>query len=135
MKELGKEASNAHSLVIYGRPFSYYSIFQRELPRLLPTISHPKFPSESCRSHLDVGRKALSYCNSVFLEHHNGAIHGLSFLDQDLEKSTEIDLVEVKKLSPSMNPPTSRSHTYHAGVCSRSKEQDSRRLGARDLPS
>lgn len=51
------------------------------------------------------------YCNSIFLEHHNGAIHGLSFLDQDLEKSTEIDLVEVKKLSPSMNPPTSRSHT------------------------
>lgn len=50
--------------------FSHYSAFQRKLSKLLLTICHPAFLSESFKRHLDVGKTALSHCNSVFLKHH-----------------------------------------------------------------
>lgn len=53
-----------------GSMFSHYSAFQRKLSKLLLTICHPAFLSESFKRHLDVGKTALSHCNSVFLKHH-----------------------------------------------------------------
>ena len=118
--ELMEELRNrifTHPLVPDGSMFSHYSAFQRKLSKLLLTICHPAFLSESFKRHLDVGKTALSHCNSVFLKHHvcyNISVKlfvvGAFWIRRS--PTSETHFAEAKKnQNPVMNPPVPGSTT------------------------